>query len=441
MERNGYPEETYYTFSYSPIPNDDGTVGGIICANSDETQRVIGERQLALLRDLAADAGHSRNWLEACERSAAALGKDQRDLPFALIYIAEADGSSAKLSGASGIERGHKVAPETIEFDRPSPWPVSEVLQSQSMQIVSDLRSVLGADIPAGPWPQSPTHAALVPVLPPGETGRAGALVVGLSPFRLFDDHYQGFLSLIAGQITAAIANAQAYEDERRRAEALAELDRAKTAFFSNVSHEFRTPLTLMLGPIEDILNNSSSAALAPIHRSRLATAHRNSLRLLKLVNSLLTSRASRRAASTSALNRSILRRSPRNWHRISSRRPKKPVFLYALNARLCRTPFMSIGTCGRRSFSILFPMRSSSLLKAKLPSNCANLPIRSSQIDHTRYGRWSSEIRVTAPLRTLPSDRRPKEPLLRRVRNWLGAGAGACEAAWRDASSRERGG
>ena len=77
MERNGYPEETYYTFSYSPIPNDDGTVGGIICANSDETRRVIGERQLALLRDLAADAGHSRNWLEACERSAAAIGKDR----------------------------------------------------------------------------------------------------------------------------------------------------------------------------------------------------------------------------------------------------------------------------------------------------------------------------------------------------------------------------
>ena len=56
MERNGYPEETYYTFSYSPIPNDDGTVGGIFCANSDDTQRVIGERQLALLRDLAAEA-------------------------------------------------------------------------------------------------------------------------------------------------------------------------------------------------------------------------------------------------------------------------------------------------------------------------------------------------------------------------------------------------
>ncbi|MFZ2007108.1 MAG: ATP-binding protein, partial [Stellaceae bacterium] len=288
MERNGYPEETYYTFSYSPIPSDDGTVGGIICANSDDTQRVIGERQLALLRDLAADGGHARNWQEACERSASALGKSQRDLPFALIYIAEPESSSAKLACTAGIERGHLAAPETISLDLPSLWPVGEVLRSQTMQTVSDLRAAFGSDIPAGPWGHAPSQATLVPILPTGETGRAGVLVVGLNPFRLFDDNYRGFLSLVAGQIAAAIANAQAYEEERRRAEALAEIDRAKTTFFSNVSHEFRTPLTLMLGPIEDVLNDSSSTALAPIHRGRLETAHRNSLRLLKLVNSLL---------------------------------------------------------------------------------------------------------------------------------------------------------
>jgi PAS domain S-box-containing protein len=288
MERNGYPEETYYTFSYSPIPNDDGAVGGIICANSDDTRRVIGERQLALLRDIAADAGNGRNWQEACERSAAALAKNQHDLPFAAIYIADPESGSAKLSGACGIDRGHKAAPETIPLDRASPWPVAEVLRSQTLRMVTDLPSIVGSDIPAGPWPHPPNQAALIPILPAGETGRAGVLVVGLNPFRLFDDNYRGFLSLVGGQIAAAIANAQAYEEERRRADALAEIDRAKTTFFSNVSHEFRTPLTLMLGPIEDVLNESSPTTLAPIHRARLETAHRNSLRLLKLVNSLL---------------------------------------------------------------------------------------------------------------------------------------------------------
>jgi signal transduction histidine kinase len=126
----------------------------------------------------------------------------------------------------------------------------------------------------------------MLPIAASGETGRAGVLIVGLSPFRLFDGGYRGFLNLVAGQIAAAIANAQAYEEERRRAEALAEIDRAKTAFFSNVSHEFRTPLTLMVGPLEDALAHADE--LPSCRRDELQMAHRNALRLLRLVNALL---------------------------------------------------------------------------------------------------------------------------------------------------------
>jgi signal transduction histidine kinase len=69
--------------------------------------------------------------------------------------------------------------------------------------------------------------------------------------------------------------------------EKLSHLDAAKTAFFSNISHEFRTPLTLMLGPLEDSLADAA-APLAPAQRQRLKLAHDNALRLLKLVNALL---------------------------------------------------------------------------------------------------------------------------------------------------------
>jgi PAS domain S-box-containing protein len=112
-------------------------------------------------------------------------------------------------------------------------------------------------------------------------------MVAGISPLRPLDDDYKGFLSLIAGQVATAVSNARAHEEERKRAEALAELDRAKTAFFSNISHEFRTPLTLMLGPVEDLLADNE-ISLASEVRESLEMSHRNALRLLKLVNTLL---------------------------------------------------------------------------------------------------------------------------------------------------------
>ena len=287
MERNGYREETYYTFSYSPIPDDDGRVGGVICANTDDTQRVIGERQLALLRDLAAGAADARNCQEASECSLEALRTHPRDLPFAMLYLAEPGETDVKLLGASGIEAGHEAAPVRVSQHEQSLWPVREALRAHAPVLVSDLAARVRAPLPQGPWQEAPSQGVVVPILPSGQTGRAGALVVGLNPFRLFDANYRAFLALVAGQISAAITHAQAYEEERRRAEALAEIDLVKTTFFSNVSHEFRTPLTLMLGPIEDALADTAEA-LAPAQRQRLATAHRNGLRLLKLVNSLL---------------------------------------------------------------------------------------------------------------------------------------------------------
>src|SRR5262249_22587704 len=100
------------------------------------------------------------------------------------------------------------------------------------------------------------------------------------------DDLYRSFFQLATTQVATAIANARAYEEERKRAEALAEIDRAKTLFFSNVSHEFRTPLTLMLGPLEDLLQAETD--VGPKVLTQLQVMHRNGLRLLKLVNNLL---------------------------------------------------------------------------------------------------------------------------------------------------------
>ena len=285
MHRYGYPEETYYTFSYSPVPNDEGGTGGILCANTDDTQRIIGERRLALLRELAAAAGEARTVRDACALSARALATGSRDLPFALLYLHEPERNRMVLAGAAGLPPGHPAAPPAVELDATAPWPLGDVLRTGALHEITDFSQV--GTLPAGAWDRPPSRAVALPLSPSGESGRAGVFVAGLNPYRLFDDDYRGFLELVAAQIAGAMVNAQAYEDERERAEALAELDRAKTAFFSNVSHEFRTPLTLLLGPLEEVLARWDPGA-APGERALIHTAHRNGLRLLKLVNTLL---------------------------------------------------------------------------------------------------------------------------------------------------------
>ncbi len=287
MERNGFPEETYYTFSYSPIPNDDGSPGGIFCANSDDTQRVISERQLSLLRELASRAAESRSVQQACENSAQALMTDPQDLPFAMLYMLEPGTQVAQLAALSGIGADHPAVRPTLSLTSDTEWPLAQAFGQHSPQLVRDLQDVFGLDFPSGGWRQAPRQAVVLPIVSGGDTGRSGFLIAGLNPFRLFDERYAGFLDLVAGQITAAVKNGDAYEEERRRAEALAEIDRAKTAFFSNVSHEFRTPLTLMLGPLEEILCQSGGE-LGSNERASLGVVHRNGVRLLKLVNTLL---------------------------------------------------------------------------------------------------------------------------------------------------------
>ena len=283
MARHGYEEETYYTFSYSPVPNDEGGTGGIICANTDDTRRVIGERQMALLRELAARTADARTIDDACAQAVAALGTNPFDLPFAMIYLFDAGEQQAKLAGTVGISPDQEIAPPKLSIDEPSLWPFADVLRLREMQPV-ELDGLFAA-LPTGGWDKPPSRAVVLPIAPGGETGRAGFLVAALNPFRLLNEDYAGFLSLVAGQISASIRNAEAYQEERRRAESLAELDRAKTAFFSNVSHELRTPLTLLLGPAEDAL---AQPGMVPANRERLEIIQRNAHRLLRLVNTLL---------------------------------------------------------------------------------------------------------------------------------------------------------
>ena len=287
MERHEYREETYFTFSYSAIHDESGAIGGVLVTCVETTERVIGERRLTMLRELGADLAAINTEDEVFSAIQRRLETHAEDLPFALIYLWESDGKRARLACAHGAPFGDAIAPVVIDLDAGNElWPAPQLLPTAAPVTVDDLAQRFAA-IPTGPWDKPARQAVIFSIAQQGQDRPAGFLIAGINPYRSFDEAYSGFVNLLAGQIAAALASARAHEEERKRAAALAELDRAKTAFFSNVSHEFRTPLTLMLGPLDDVLSNSHGQ-LSAENRELLTIMRRNGQRLLKLVNTLL---------------------------------------------------------------------------------------------------------------------------------------------------------
>jgi PAS domain S-box-containing protein len=283
LDRYGYLEEAFMTFSFSPIRDESGEVGGIFHPITETTEVVLNARRTQSLRDLSAAIDGART-VDDIGRQLSAHGGDLAlDLPFLLFYQLDDEAGQLRLRGANGITAGSALAPETLAFDDDC-WPFARAAASREMQQLDGLAPRFeGAS--CGPYEEAPQSAMVLPLSLPGQQHPFGFVVAGVSARRALDAPYLNFFSLLTAAFNTAVGDVTAYEQEQRRVEELARIDRAKTAFFSNVSHEFRTPLTLILGPLDDAL---ASDGLSAPQRQRIETTHRNALRLLKLVNSLL---------------------------------------------------------------------------------------------------------------------------------------------------------
>ncbi len=281
LERSGYPEECYFDFAYSPIMDGAGGVGGLLGVVSEITERVLSGRRLQTLSGIAARVRGIGHIAEVQREAVAALDADRLDLPFVILYEqVEHEPRLLAATGLSDRERRRLGGPE-LRGDGPDAdlrRRIEGALRRREQRAITELPAFeLAGD---GERPAA-DRALILPVDDAGDGSATLALVCGLSRHRPLDDDLRRFCELVATAVGGAVADARALEEERARAESLAELDRAKTEFFSNVSHEFRTPLTLLLGPLEDAVNR-------PDPDPALVMAHRNALRLLKHVNTLL---------------------------------------------------------------------------------------------------------------------------------------------------------
>jgi signal transduction histidine kinase len=296
----------------------------------ENTSDIISKRQLSTLRNLGAQAVTTLTVAEACQYTIEALADNAHDLPFAALYLLDEQQAVLKRHTSTRIPEESLLATPEIalalaEASAASPWlaRVAQVGRTGETCLEFSLDSLQGALADAlPPWQQKPRLAVILPLMgAASSSGVLGVLVAGVSPRRALDESYVSFFKVAARQISSILAAAKSFEAEKKRVEALAALDKAKTLFFSNIrsedflilvlffsfvflvfglsllvcvlqilmldfsSHEFRTPLTLMLGPLEDLLSDKDINK--NVHNS-VSLAHRNATRLQRLVNTLL---------------------------------------------------------------------------------------------------------------------------------------------------------
>ena len=270
LERNGYLEETYFDISYDPVRDESGNVGGIFCIVSETTGRVLGKRRLKILQEIGTGSAAAATAEEVCRNAIAALRETPGDVPWAGAYLLDTQ-TTARQVAAFGAS-----LPDAFELTDAAAEPLA-LSRARASAVEMNVRE--------GMAPPSDGRALVLPLV--HNAAVTGFLVAGVSRYLALEGPYRDFFDLVAASISTGLARARALEEERRRAEALAEMDRLKTQFFSNVSHEFRTPLTLMLGPVEEARRDAEERGLQD-QSVQLEVVERNSRRLLRLVNTLL---------------------------------------------------------------------------------------------------------------------------------------------------------
>ncbi|RIB01815.1 hypothetical protein C2G38_948383 [Gigaspora rosea] len=328
IHREGYIEECYFSYTLSPIFEADGSVNGVFNAVQETTQRILATRRLKTLGELGNRTPGAKTVESSCHMVASTLRDNDEDIPFAIIYLIESDESDNKIRIARLVSTTFDQDLETIEGSdgvdeyvftkgrskRVLPDYLSDIQDNITITIEdnnnnnnnNNMELSISSDVQATSSHDTSFHiqhvvrtgehaiitlsngckAILLPVATStGKNVLTSVMICGINPRRALDREYMGFLQLVVGHVSSSMTHGKSREEERKQAEMLADLNRQKINFFQNISHEFRTPLTLMLSPLEEAISMCSpDSPILP----NLQLINRNARRLLKLVNTLL---------------------------------------------------------------------------------------------------------------------------------------------------------
>jgi signal transduction histidine kinase/DNA-binding response OmpR family regulator len=288
IDRHGYPEEAYFTFSLSAIRDVDGEIVGLFNAITETTQHILYERRLQVLRRLGAMSITADDSMSStCRAAVEVIGRNRKSVPFAAVYLREHPDQAPRRTAGYGFDESAAASCELVE-PKPTGGPVLEVLEQGGTVLVSGLRDRYRGVFEPGPLgPLTPDQAFVLPVFMLGRREPIGVLILGINPYWRPDEAYTAFAAMAARQLGVIITDAVSFHNERKRQQALEELDRVRTEFFQNVTHELRAPLTMLLTPLQDILDEPG-VVLSAAARDTVETSVRAGDRLQRVVEALL---------------------------------------------------------------------------------------------------------------------------------------------------------
>jgi signal transduction histidine kinase len=180
----------------------------------------------------------------------------------------------------------HFGLPEPVLHDSPRPlteWPFLQAFMREDLLHVEDASNLV-QDFEIRCWEDVPTSAVMFALTEKGSKTPLAIMILGLNYRRPFDAAYREWLRQLRASLVNGLLSVRATEFEAMQRQSTLELERAKEVFFSNIAHELKSPLTLIAGPISDlvdIVRDEKSKTL-------LKMAQRNVARLARLVSNLM---------------------------------------------------------------------------------------------------------------------------------------------------------